>query len=243
MAITLISKGATADLYSYGGQTPLIMAIQLKNKDMVRTLVEQGANLNYPGVNGDTPLTKAIRIGDKIIFDFLIEKGADINLPGKNGETPWMIAEDMQNESLLTCLINHKNFNENKYLKEGASLNNLATIINHKTIDSLKKKIEERQSNSNNLAVGVATTAIAIVTTAVNIINNTTAINTAGSTALQVVNPNQIAQSTSSFDSSEWIVGGAVVTGAVAVTGLVAAGIIFVKRACTPATNYVDVID
>lgn len=104
-AVTLdISKAALEkfinDINAIGenGNSPLIVAIQTKNKILVTWLLENGANVNTiinKGLERSTALHAAVynTWDDNIeIISILLKYGADINIKDKNGTTPLCLA-------------------------------------------------------------------------------------------------------------------------------------------------------
>jgi|ERR1017187_5752752 hypothetical protein len=88
----LISKGANVNLPTSDGDTPLFMALILKDFDIVRILVEHGADVNAPEpVQGNTPLHCALTesLGD--IAQYLLAHGANPDVRNKAGIPPRQI--------------------------------------------------------------------------------------------------------------------------------------------------------
>ena len=73
----LISKGANVDYKQSDTQTPLSLAAQLGNVEIVNALIEGGAtDLNVPGAR--TPLMHACIFGYPNVVQVLINAGADV---------------------------------------------------------------------------------------------------------------------------------------------------------------------
>ena len=62
------------------GDTPLIIAVRNKNKDIAETLLVKGANVNIQDTKGNTALIIAGRNKDKDIARMLLAKGAGLNV-------------------------------------------------------------------------------------------------------------------------------------------------------------------
>jgi ankyrin repeat protein len=89
----LLNRGAARDeiIYEYEWpsastiiwirQTPLLLAIQFKNLEVIDLLLEHGADLNRPARRGikRTPLQAACETGSYSIVEFLLRKGARVN--------------------------------------------------------------------------------------------------------------------------------------------------------------------
>lgn len=64
-------------------KTPLVLAIQARNTQLVKLLLENGADINHPARRGffRTPLQEACKIGSYDLVELLLQKGADVNSP------------------------------------------------------------------------------------------------------------------------------------------------------------------
>lgn len=70
--------------------SPLAIAVEARNAEMVRTLLDLGHDPDFGGIV--VPLAEAARHGDAAIVEQLIERGADVNAKGEEGETALMWA-------------------------------------------------------------------------------------------------------------------------------------------------------
>jgi serine/threonine protein kinase len=94
----LLKYQAKIDVKDNNGNTPLILAITVKNNDIAKFLISKGADVKRVGSNGRSPLIAAI---DNIeLVEILLAKGADPNMPNDNGETPLMRAIADADENL-----------------------------------------------------------------------------------------------------------------------------------------------
>ncbi|OII72210.1 ANK repeat-containing protein [Cryptosporidium ubiquitum] len=85
----LLSLGASADVYSDYGFTPLLLACKYKHKEVVRLLIEKGkSQLDCTDSDGRTPLFYAISQLDIGLVNYLLEKGANPNFRDILGNTP-----------------------------------------------------------------------------------------------------------------------------------------------------------
>lgn len=93
-------------------QTPLTLACQKANLEIVKALVEVGgADVNRKDKKTIRPLYQACLSGNQDLVEYLVSKGADLNKPGWNKFTSVFAAVERDNLILL------------KYLKEnGADL-------------------------------------------------------------------------------------------------------------------------
>eukprot|EP01130_Rhizamoeba_saxonica_P016897 TRINITY_DN790_c0_g1_i3.p1 TRINITY_DN790_c0_g1~~TRINITY_DN790_c0_g1_i3.p1 ORF type:complete len:840 (+),score=162.66 TRINITY_DN790_c0_g1_i3:259-2778(+) len=89
----LISKGASIDLQTNQGRSPLHLAFNHPN--LIDLLLENGANVNQIDSRGQSTLHRCAIIGDIMSTEKLLEAGADVNLLDINGDTPLDIADRM----------------------------------------------------------------------------------------------------------------------------------------------------
>ena len=90
-ASTLVSS-PSKEVFSYGKGTPLGMAIQKGETDLVKKLIEYGADVNEKSF-GMTPLMIAARYNKVEIIRFLLANGASINSKDDKGFTALKYAE------------------------------------------------------------------------------------------------------------------------------------------------------
>lgn len=74
------------------GDSPLILAIDMKEKKIVKLLIKFGADINYPNSDGQTPLMIAYLNNALEISEYLIMRGADLSIKDRWGQT----AEDIK---------------------------------------------------------------------------------------------------------------------------------------------------
>jgi ankyrin repeat protein len=70
--------------------SPLALAVENRDAEMVRTLLDLGHKPDLGGIV--VPLADAARQGDAAIVDMLLARGADVNARGEEGETALMWA-------------------------------------------------------------------------------------------------------------------------------------------------------
>lgn len=102
------------------GETPLLMAINYRNLDMVKELVKRGASLESSSVKLDTPLHKAIRSGDAEIVKYLLENGVKFEERDFRGATPLILASKKSSPEMIKLLIS-KGASPNVADKNGAT--------------------------------------------------------------------------------------------------------------------------
>lgn len=74
------------------GRTPLTMAVQADQLELVRELIKRGADLDQVGASGMTPLGAAALAGQETMVRDLLRKGADIDRPNAMGQTALHLA-------------------------------------------------------------------------------------------------------------------------------------------------------
>jgi ankyrin repeat protein len=88
------------------GNTPLHIAIMLREKKYARSLINQGADLNIKNKVELSPLHIAAFLNDEEVAKDLLAKGAEIDLKGNSGYTPLHIAVLMNNIEVAQDLLN-----------------------------------------------------------------------------------------------------------------------------------------
>ncbi len=81
LAEILLSKGADIEEATnsdpdYKGYTPLIMASNMNNEELIKFLIKNGANVNVKANDGTTPLSHAFQAGHTNIIEILKAAGA-----------------------------------------------------------------------------------------------------------------------------------------------------------------------
>lgn len=88
----LINAGASLEIRTLGGKTPLIYAASYCATDIIKELIGGGANVNAKDNEDSTALHFAIKWGCDGIAKMLIEAGALLDVHTKQGYTPLMLA-------------------------------------------------------------------------------------------------------------------------------------------------------
>ncbi len=102
----LIGEGRTDIEKESGKKTPLILAAERGQLEVVVSLIQAGAEINHANRNRYTSLMAACMKGDKQIVEFLLKRGADIYVQNSHGETPMVIACRFERKKILPLLIN-----------------------------------------------------------------------------------------------------------------------------------------
>ncbi|KAI0896110.1 ankyrin [Annulohypoxylon nitens] len=92
-------------------ESPLLVAVRTKNRDLVQTLIDRGANVNKEAGFGlrRTPLQAAAHFGSLDIVEILLRSGADVNAKAAFwcGGTALQYAAGSGNCNIATILIEH----------------------------------------------------------------------------------------------------------------------------------------
>ena len=108
----LLKGGASPNVYSNDGITPLLEAVGSQNSKIVATLLENGADPNLSNKQGVSPLIFAASKNNFGILKNLIDHNANINHASTIGET-----------ALFAAVANNQIANTNLLLKKGANPN------------------------------------------------------------------------------------------------------------------------
>lgn len=88
----ILEYGVNVNIHDENGDSPLIIAIDHKEKNIVKLLLKFGADINFANFDGQTPLMIAYINNARDIANYLILRGADITAKDKWGQT----AEDIK---------------------------------------------------------------------------------------------------------------------------------------------------
>ena len=86
------------------GATPLYIAAQEDQLDVVQLLLNNGAKVNLAMNDGRTPLWVAAENGQLDVAKLLLDRGADINLANTNGAIPLWVAEKYGHTEIVDLL-------------------------------------------------------------------------------------------------------------------------------------------
>ncbi|XP_051167818.1 ankyrin-3-like [Leptopilina boulardi] len=81
--------------------TPLHLAIEIENEEIVKILLSKNANVNAKNHNCDTPLHLAVRKSCKQIIQLLLANDADTKITNLYGQTPHAVTNDISMKSFL----------------------------------------------------------------------------------------------------------------------------------------------
>ncbi|MDN0075987.1 ankyrin repeat domain-containing protein [Crenobacter sp. SG2303] len=116
-------------------KTPLVYAIDGRNRAAVQALLQSGANPNADGYDGNTPLFYAVAAKDLGIVEDLIARGADVNASTRTSEITVLMAAVLDSTpAIVAYLVAH-----------GASLDD-TDKYGHKAINYVDKLPTKRQA-------------------------------------------------------------------------------------------------
>lgn len=86
------------------GMTPVFVAAENGQVDVIKTLADMGADLNTADNDGATPVCVAAGSGQVCAVEILAELGADIHICTSNGTTPTYVAAHQGHEAVIRVL-------------------------------------------------------------------------------------------------------------------------------------------
>lgn len=122
------------------GMTPLHLAVQQGNIDILERLIDRKADVNAQNKDGMTPLHLAVQQDSADILDRLINRKADVNAQNKDGATPIIIAIENNKRDMFVYLKDQANANMNMPNNAGITPYLLAVRRNFISIHDLVKK-------------------------------------------------------------------------------------------------------
>ena len=130
LAKQLINRGANVNIKENNmGNTPLILACQNNNYNMVKCLVENRSNINTYGMLKKVAVIESLKVGNKRIAEFLMGSGANLNMVDGDGITA------------LKCACNMNDFRLAKKIMRSLS-NDTNTRV-----EKLKSMVDDKQSD------------------------------------------------------------------------------------------------
>lgn len=90
------------------GYTPLFLAADTGQKDVVKLLIASGADVNFKTGHGETPLAHAVVSSNKDVAELLLAHGADINYMGGDCQPVLLYAAAQHNQDMVKLLLQKK---------------------------------------------------------------------------------------------------------------------------------------
>jgi ankyrin repeat protein len=138
VALLLIAHGANTNAISEG-YTPLSMAANVGDKDLVETLIEHGADIDY-SAGHETALHAAIAEKHRDVAELLIIKGANVNVKNLSGRTTLhFLAAHIDDRKLAELMIEH-GANINARDKDGTTPLTFATNAQNNQVAEVIKE-------------------------------------------------------------------------------------------------------
>uniref|UniRef100_UPI00398F803B 2-5A-dependent ribonuclease-like n=1 Tax=Pristiophorus japonicus TaxID=55135 RepID=UPI00398F803B len=104
----LMKRGVNLNVPNNAGKTPLILAVETKNKEVVKLLLEGASvEINAQDKSGRTALLAAAENEDASLTEMLCEKGADVSCEDNRGNTPLLVARRYYDNKMKKVLIDH----------------------------------------------------------------------------------------------------------------------------------------
>jgi uncharacterized protein len=100
-----VNQGCDHPTNGRKGITPLLCAVELGLKELVRVLLEAKANVNQQDSNGLSPLIGAMRHQNNQIVNLLIQAGANVNQQDNKGWAPLMYASRLGLTEVVRILL------------------------------------------------------------------------------------------------------------------------------------------
>ena len=106
----LIAHKAKINVQNYGGESPLILAAQHRQDEIIKFLLNNEVDVKLKTKNNDTALTEACSYGaSEEIIKSLILLGSEVNGQDSEGSTPLLLACSNKNPKTETISILLKN--------------------------------------------------------------------------------------------------------------------------------------
>lgn len=127
---------------SANGFTPLYIACQEGNLEIVRLMIDAGAEIDLPILPDlDTPLLISVVRGNIPVFRELVQRGADINKPNKENITPFLMAIKLKHTVIIDEFLNNPALNINFHTDDTESF--LIYAIRWGEVETARKLIEK----------------------------------------------------------------------------------------------------
>jgi ankyrin repeat protein len=134
-------KQINVDYSNFEGNTPLIVAVENDNLDLVNELISRKCSIDKKNDYGNTALIEACLNSNYFLINKLIDSGADINMKNMSDWTPLMFASANKFDDIIII----------EYLISKGAICDLETTINMcnsigniNISDYINKKIEKK---------------------------------------------------------------------------------------------------
>jgi len=100
-----VDHGADLEVESRDNMmTPMLLAIEHHDIEILNVLLAQGANVNRKSRDGVSPLMAAAEKGQADVVQILLSRGADVNARNARGRTAVMLAKKNGRTEVLKLL-------------------------------------------------------------------------------------------------------------------------------------------
>jgi ankyrin repeat protein len=104
-ALAAVRAGADVNALQADGSSPLLVAVNRIDHELVRELLQRGADPDIRNSFGATALGEALALGDIALTGMLLQAGADPNLGNDDNQTPLMLAARLGSLPLVEALV------------------------------------------------------------------------------------------------------------------------------------------
>jgi ankyrin repeat protein len=147
----LLEKGADPnDREESRGRTPLHMAAEYGDIELVDLLIRYRADVNAPDRDRNTPLHYAVMRGHKHVAEFLLKNRANSNAQNKDGRTPLHIAALNNNIELVQLLLR---YGANPQKRDAAGKTPINLTTNEELARLLKREYRARPRGAYRVEV------------------------------------------------------------------------------------------
>lgn len=101
----LVAKNMDLDCVNIMGETPLHIATEIGNLEIIEILIDAGASISFPTFSRETPMIMAIENGNLQVVELLLRKGDNINGYGKYGFTLLQYATLKKQSAIMKFLL------------------------------------------------------------------------------------------------------------------------------------------
>lgn len=132
---TLIESGAPLDAQTtVSKNTPLLLALHIRNTAASELLIAAGANLDIQNSDGDTALMCAVRKGLLTTVQQLLDAGANPDIQNNSGQTAVLLSVSLGNSPDITKLLLEKGANPDIQKADGSTAFHHAVVVDNLTV-------------------------------------------------------------------------------------------------------------
>ncbi|KAK8891011.1 hypothetical protein M9Y10_028214 [Tritrichomonas musculus] len=140
MVKVLLGYGSECQSYDLKQRTPLHIACQTGNLELVHTLTLQGAKPDVTDILGRTPVHYAADANRANILEFFIERGINVTTPDSTGKTPLSLAQEEHSLQAMETLSRPRNLGQTRTSKLSTQNTTQMNDNSHKTKKDQRNK-------------------------------------------------------------------------------------------------------